>query len=217
MPCNCSSDTGLHDHMGDGFMRDGAFGIGVPLNSSIDLTTIQLWNAKHTPTEARRVFSPDTVENTEPISSDDDPELLVNLSLSNFCRIKGISILGPVDGYAPSQVKIFVNLPEMRGFDSVRRLIPQEEIHLAQLSADDRVVYRLNATKFANVSSLSLFFENSFNNDETQLLRVDIFGESSGRPTTQQVATNVVYEGRANPADHATEEERRLFASGGVV
>lgn len=192
-------------------MRDGAFGVGAPLNSCIDLPFVQLWNAQSTAEEARRLFDPQQENNNEPICSDADPELLFFIPLSSVCRLKGISIIGPASDYAPSNVKVFANPPEVRGFDSVRRLRPQEEIALAQVAADDRIVYRLNATKFAAVSALTLFFDHSFGEEETHLLRVELLGENLGRPTAQQVATNVVYEGRPNPADHAVEEEKREF------
>ncbi|CCW65262.1 unnamed protein product [Phytomonas sp. EM1] len=211
MPCNCRQEAGSHDHLGDGYLSDGLFGFGTPLNGSIDLPFIQIWNARSSSEEVRRVFDPEAQDNNIPLCSDQDPELLIFLPLSSICKIKGISILGPMSDFAPSQVKIFTNPAEVLGFDSVRRLKPHEEILLAQVSGEDRVVYRLNATKFATVSSLALYFEHSFGDEETHLLRVDLFGENSGRPSTQQVAKNVVYESRANPADHPVLETQNLF------
>lgn len=192
-------------------MRDGALTIGVPLNTSIDLNFVQQWNARTSIEQARKVFDPSEADNAEPLCSDDDPELLLFVPLSSVCRVKGLSIVGPTNDNAPSKVKIFVNPTEVLGFDSVRRLLPQEEIHLAQTLADDRVVYRVNAAKFASVRSLAVFFEHSFSDVETHLLRIELFGENTGKPTTQGVATNVVYEGRANPADHPVEDEHHTF------
>lgn len=209
--CNCRQGTGLHDHLGDDFMRDSVFGIGSPLNQCVGLNSIQQWNARTAIEAARCVFDPDHPANHDPLCSDEDPELLLFVPLSSVCQIKGISILGTTDDFAPSQVKIFVNPTEVRGFDSVRRLLPQEDIPLALTSADDRVVYRVNATKFASVNSLAIFFDHSFSDDETHLLRIELFGENTGRPTAQGVVTNVVYEGRANPADHPVEDEKRNF------
>lgn len=212
MPCNCRQGTGAHDHLGDNFMRDGVFGVGVPLNNSIDLPFLQIWNARTCSEDARRIFDPLTENNNDPLCSDDDPELLMFIPLSSVCRIRGISIVGPNTDFSPSQVKLFANPPEVHGFASVRRLVPQEEIQLAQVSSDDKIIYRLNP-KFSSVSTLVLLFEHSFNDTETHLLRIELFGEDSGRPTAQRVVTNVVYEGMANPADHkSAEEHKRFFA-----
>ncbi|EPY24476.1 hypothetical protein STCU_07161 [Strigomonas culicis] len=213
MPCNCGRNVGLHNHLGDVGMREGGFGIGTPLNNCVDLAFIQLWNSKNTPNEAERIFSPKTPDNNDPISSDGDPELLILVPLSAVCRIKGVSILGPVSSAAPSKVKIFANPVEVSGFDSIRRLIPQEEIELSQLGGDDRIVYKLNPVKFLNVSRLVFFFEHSFDEEETEVLRIDLFGENSGKPTHDQVATNLVYEGRPNPADHQEVEEKEAVCS----
>lgn len=61
--------------------------------------------------------------------------------------------------------------------------------------------------RFASVSTLALYFEHSFNDLETHVLRVELYGEDTGISTTRKVATNVVYEARANPADHRTKED----------
>lgn len=207
MPCNCRQGIGNHDHMGDGFARDGAFGVGTPINDCVDLNSIQIWNSINTSEEAQRLFDPNQTENSIPICSDDDPELLVVAPLSSVCRIRGVAIQGPYSGYAPKQVKIFANQPDICGFDSVRRFRPQEELQLGQTSSDDRIVYRLNAMKFSSVSCLAFFFENSFNEEETHLFRIELFGENTGVSTNPKLATNISYELRPNPADHRTRED----------
>lgn len=213
MPCNCRQGTGLHDHLGDQFASEGIFGIGAPINEAIDLSGIQVWNCKCKASEVGRIFSPATLSNGDPVCSDGDPELLMYVPFSTVCRVRGISIVGTTDDFAPSQVKIFVNPVDVSGFDSVRRLRPHEEIQLAYGLADDRVVYRVNPGKFASTSSLVFFFDESFGNDESHLLRIDLFGENTGKTTQQKVATNIVYELRGNPADHPTSEDTQKFFS----
>ncbi|RNF15807.1 putative PITH domain-containing protein 1-like [Trypanosoma conorhini] len=208
MPCNCRHGTGSHDHLRDGFLQGGVLGIGSPLNEQVDLPFLQLWNARHSASEAARLFDPKMEDNQEPICSDADPELLFLVPLKQVCRVRGISILGTNDDFSPAEVKLFCNPTDVVGFDSVRRLQPQEEVQLAQVPEGDRIVYRLNPAKFSNCSSLGLFFERSFGEDETHLLRIDLFGESTGRSVHQELATNIVYEAQANPADHKVADER---------
>ncbi|AYU76910.1 PITH domain-containing protein [Leishmania donovani] len=211
MPCNCRQGTALHSHVGDQLASEGVFGLGVPINDAVDLSAIQLWNSRNTPAEAGRLFDVSKSANQDPISSDDDQELLISAPLSSVCRIKGVSFVAPANETAPSRVKIFVNLVNVAGFSSVQRLVPQEQLQLAGGGSEERIVYRVSAAKFSSVSSLTFFFDESFNGAETKVLRIELFGENTGKTTQQQVATNIVYEGRGNPADHQSSEEKKLL------
>ncbi|GET86737.1 hypothetical protein, conserved [Leishmania tarentolae] len=209
MPCNCRRGTALHSHVGDQIASEGIFGMGVSLNDAVDLSAIQLWNSRNTSTEAGRLFDVNQPGNQDPISSDDDQELLISAPLSSVCRIKGISFVAPANDTAPSRVKIFVNLVNVSGFSSVQQLTPQEELQLAEGGCEERIVYRVNPAKFSSVSLLTFFFDESFNGVDTNVLRIELFGENTGKSTKQQVATNIVYEGRGNPADHQNSEEHK--------
>ncbi|KAG5484441.1 hypothetical protein LSCM1_07810 [Leishmania martiniquensis] len=211
MPCNCRQGTALHSHVGDQLASEGVFGIGTPINDAVDLSAIQLWNSRNTPAEAGRLFDVNQSTNEDPICSDEDQELLISAPLLSVCRIKGISVVGPASDAAPSRVKIFVNLVNVAGFSSVQRLMPQEQLQLADGACEDRIVYRVNAAKFSSVSSLTFFFDESFNRCETKVLRIELFGESTGKSTQQKVATNIVYEARGNPADHQSSEKKNAL------
>eukprot|EP00796_Vickermania_ingenoplastis_P012100 gene12100-8324_t len=213
MPCNCGREVGSHDHMGDGFAKDGCFGVGAPINECVDLTGIQAWNSINSAEEAQRLFDPTKKDNSKAIVSDDDPEILFSVPLSSLCKIRGVSIQGPCSDYAPRAVKIFANQPDICGFDSVRRLKPQEELQLAQTSTDDRIIYRLNPMKFNSVGCLAFHFEHSYGDEETHIIRIELFGENTGVSTNQKLATNVNYELRPNPADHPVKDENRPFVS----
>lgn len=210
MPCNCRQGIGSHDHLGDAFARD-TFGIGLPLNDCVDLSQIQIWNSTSNAQEAQRLFDPAQPSNVEAVCSDDDPELLLLVPLSSMCRIRGILIQGPDSDYAPKDVKIFANQPDIRGFDSVERFQAQEELQLGKTSLDDRIIYRLNPIKFSSVGCLCFHFQHSFNNEATHLFRIELFGENAGISTNRKLATNIVYELRPNLADHPSHEEAHAF------
>ncbi|KPI86347.1 hypothetical protein ABL78_4573 [Leptomonas seymouri] len=211
MPCNCRQGTALHNHIGDTLSSDGVFGLGAPINEAVDLAALQVWNCRNSAEEAGRLFNPNMGDNALPISSDDDQELLIFAPLRSVCRVKGLAITAPANDYAPSRVKIFVNVVDVTGFDSVQRLAPQELLQLACGGSEDRIVYRVNPGKFSAVSSVTFFFDESFNGDKTEVLRIELFGENTGKSTHQQIATNIVYEGRGNPADHRTKEDPKEF------
>ncbi|KAG5484821.1 hypothetical protein LSCM4_07590 [Leishmania orientalis] len=209
MPCNCRQGTALHSHVGDQLVSEGVFGLGTPINDAVDLSALQLWNSRNTPAEAGRLFDVNQSSNEDPICSDDDQDLLISAPLLSVCRIKGISVVAPAGDTAPSRVKIFVNLVNVAGFSSVQRLVPQEQLQLSDGGCEDRIVYRVNAAKFSSVSSLTFFFDESYNGSETKVLRIELYGEKTGKSTQQQVATNIVYEARGNPADHRSSEEKK--------
>lgn len=213
MPCNCRPGIGSHDHLGDGFARDGAFGVGEPLNGCVNLERIQIWNSLNSRHDAQKLFDPKEAENSCTISSDGDPEVLIQVPLSSVCRIRGMVIKGPLSGFAPKHVKIYVNKPDISGFDSIRRFQAQEELELSQSSHEDVIIYKMNPTKFLSVGCLTFFFDRSFNDELTHLLRIELFGDDLGIATNPKVATNIIYELRGNPADHKTNEEARHFVS----
>ncbi|KAK7197615.1 PITH domain-containing protein [Novymonas esmeraldas] len=211
MPCNCRQGTALHSHVDDQLASEGVFGIGAPINDAVDLAALQVWNCRNTAEEAGRLFDVNQAAHQDPIRSDDDEELLIVAPLRSVCRIKGISVAAPANDNAPARVKVFVNLLNVTGFGSVQRLVPQEQLQLADGSVEDRIIYRVNPAKFSAVSSLTFLFDESFSRDETEVLRIELFGENTGKSTRQQVATNIVYEARGNPADHQHAEEKKAL------
>lgn len=211
MPCNCRQGTALHSHLDDQLASEGVFGLGAPINEAVDLSAIEVWNCRDTADEAGRLFDVSKAENNVPVRSDDDPEFLIQAPLTSVCRVKGVSIRTPPGESAASRVKVFVNLVNVTGFGSVQRLVPQEQLQLADGGCEERVVYRVNPGKFSAVSSLTFLFDESYGGDETAVLRIELFGENTGKPTRQQVATNIVYEGRGNPADHRVAEDKKAL------
>lgn len=213
MPCNCRPGIGAHDHLGDGYAKDGAFGVGTPLNGCVNLARIQIWNCLNSASDAQKLFDPKEADNAHVISSDGDPEVLISVPLSSVCRIRGIIVKGPLTDFAPKHVKIYANQPDINGFDSARRFQAQEEIELSQSSGDDVIIYKVSPTKFLSVGCLTFLFDHSFNDDLTHLLRIELFGDDTGISTNPKVAKNIVYELQGNPADHKVSEETRNFVA----
>ncbi|CUI15187.1 Hypothetical protein, putative [Bodo saltans] len=212
MPCNCRRGAGPHDHVADGvFARDGAFGVGQLLNGHINGLALQAWNMQPSVQVVySSLFSPHVGEDGPPfVASDADPEVLLFVPFHEVVKIRGLLISGTNDAFAPGAVKLFVNAQDVNGFESVQRLLPEETVVLAQTSAEDAIVYRINPAKFQNVASMTLMVPESFGEDETHLCRIEFYGESTGQPVHRPLATNVVYESMANPADHKIVDEAR--------
>jgi hypothetical protein len=212
MPCNCRRGTGPHDHVTDGvFAREGAFGVGQLLNGHIHALALQAWNVQQPVHLVHSTLFATTRDEASPafIASDADPEVLLFVPFHEIVKIRGVLISGTNDASAPGSIKIFVNARDVNGFESVERLQPEETIMLACTSAEDAVVYRINPAKFQNVACVALLVPESFGDEETHLCRIEFYGESTGQPVNRPLATNVVYESMANPADHKVIEEGR--------
>lgn len=185
--------------------------MGQLLNGLINKASLQSWNVQNSVDAVyATVLSPQQDESaTQFISSDADPEILLNIPFHEVLKIRGILVLGTNDAHAPSALKVYVNARDVDGFDSVERLTPDENIMLANTSMEDAIVYRINPLKFQAASSATLLFPASFGEDTTHLCRIEFYGESTMQPVHRQLATNVVYESMANPADHKVIEEGR--------
>lgn len=203
MPCQCRRGTGPHDHVVDGVFATGGGSVGQLLNQHIVANQVQVWNSKQSAIEAFEcALSPTSPSSSRCLSSDADAELLIHIPFNEILRIRGVVVQGTNDSYAPALCKLLCNRGEIHGFDSVERLQPDEVLTLANTSASDAVVYRINPIKFQNVECLTMFFTESFGEDETRVAYIQFYGESTGQPRERQLATNVVYEAMANPADH---------------
>lgn len=148
------------------------------------------------------------------VRSDADQELLVFCPFSEFLNIRAMMIscnpnsCPPAE--EPSSVQLFVNRQESHlGFGDVRRAAPAQSIRLGGSSSPgDAIIYMLDAGRFRSVSSVTLFFRTSYGGQFTQASRIIFFGESTREPVHRDIATNVVTETMADPAEHV----RRLQA-----
>jgi hypothetical protein len=198
--CNCRGQAGRHQHIQQGrFMANGTSDFGISLNSFIDSDKIAAWNVREPPAAVAAMV--DIAQSTE-LHSDADEEMLFHFPFTEFVKIRAVSIIGGGGGFSPSEVALYTNTTRMAGFDDANGTKVQQTIQLVDTSDDDEILYVLEAVKFMSVGNLTLFVKHSFDGDETRLRRVVFYGESTKMETKPQLATNVVYELRANPADH---------------
>jgi hypothetical protein len=196
-------------------LREGQFaksGIlyGAPLNNAIDFSKVQAYNCKQSNAEVAALLNIDVTQPPPPplLESDADEQLLLHIPFREFLRIRGISIIGAGGPESPSQVKLYAGRTDVTGFDSIARAQPTDTILLADTAADDDIVYTVNAVRFLNCGSVTIFFDRNFGGvDETKVKRIVFYGESTKQPTAPAIATNVVYELRGLPSDHPMPED----------
>lgn len=139
------------------------------------------------------------------LHSDCDDEMLLHFPFSEFTKIRGIAIIGAGSGYSPRSCRLFKDLTsdvQQGGFSAVSRIRPQQSLNLVETAMDDEVVYLLEANKFMSCASVSILIDGCFSQDETHILKIIFFGDSTKMPTERKMATNVVYELRGLPSDH---------------
>jgi len=108
-----------------------------------------------------------------PLKSDADEQLIISLALPSISKLTAIKLAGPGDGSAPSKVKLFINKQSM-SFDDCTDYPATQEFTLSAAEA----TLQLHPTKFASVSSLTVFIENNQADGEvTQLSHLQLVGQ----------------------------------------
>lgn len=210
----CGSGCG-HDHSDEregALLRQDPGAFGVALNAAIDVHKVVAWNCQETNAAVAAALNPDACRAAPPavLRSDSDEELLIFVPFVEFVRIRGIGIIGGGESNSPSRCQLFANRSDVTGFDSIRRIVPCDSVELAPTSNDTEVLYAVNATRFMNTASVTLFFDRNFGADETHVRRIIFYGTPTKELVNRPLATNVVYELRALPSDHPSGEDERL-------
>ncbi|XP_064645393.1 thioredoxin-like protein 1 [Lineus longissimus] len=119
----------------------------------------------------------------EYLESDCDEELICHLAFQQPMRIHSLRFKAPTD-QGPKNVKIFINQPTTLDFDSARSTQPTQAIEMKKEELDGTVI-GLAYVKFQNVQSMTLFFADNQDGEETT--RINYLG-IIGTPV---IATNM--------------------------
>ncbi|CAI5445393.1 unnamed protein product [Caenorhabditis angaria] len=136
-------------------------------------------------------------DKTKFVDSDCDAELLFNIPFSGHVRITGLSIVGEDNETHPAKIKIFKD-KEAMSFDDCS-IVADQEIDL-KMDSRGLVDYPLKASKFGNLSHLSILVCANFGADETRVHYIGLRGEFQ-HEFRQRIAI-ATYESRAQMKDH---------------
>ena len=151
------------------------------------------------PFDDKMKFREDSSIGTE---SDYGPELVVVIPFSGEMRVKSICVIGDGDGQAPSKMKLYKN-EEAVDINLIEEKKPIQTIDLAE-NLTGELEYPLNVSKFNNVSNVVIGFDENFGGSKTGIKFIGLKGEKL-RDKTKTM--NIVYEVRANLADHKTKDD----------
>lgn len=142
-------------------------------------------------------------------SQEDDPELLLHIPFTEAVTVVSLAIrsIPPPDSGIPASpprtVRVFVNRDDL-DFETARELEPQCQLDLVppEHFAEGTIDYPLRpAGRFQNISSLTLFFPDSYDDVSTIITFVGLKGRGSGQ---RRMAVEAVYESQGMPKDHKT-------------
>mmetsp|Transcript_90936 Transcript_90936/g.136216 ORF Transcript_90936/g.136216 Transcript_90936/m.136216 type:complete len:222 (+) Transcript_90936:160-825(+) len=212
-PPECSGHS--HDH------TDHGDDLGLSLRPQIDLPAVQCLN-EEIPNSGRAILKlhEDRLTQTPVLRSQpDDPELLLHIPFTENVTIQSIAIRSVVamndnddnnPACPPKTVKLFVNREDL-DFETARELEPQAKLELLPPHhfVEGTIDYPLRpAGRFQNVSSLTIFVADNYDEDDDEVSTIITFVGLKGKGTKQRrMAVETVYESQGMMKDHKVEGE----------
>ncbi|VDK71070.1 unnamed protein product [Litomosoides sigmodontis] len=176
-------------------------GMRYEINSRIDIQKVIVLNEAVEGSGAK-IFKKweDRLDRTIHVESDVDEELLFNVPFEGHVKITGIVLAGDLDGTHPSHIRLYKDRPSMSFEATV--LEADQEFSLKQ-DTSAQIDYPMKASKFSNVTHLSLHFPTNFGGDKTRIYYIGLRGEYIA-DIRQQVCITT-YEARPMLRDHKGE------------
>jgi len=135
--------------------------------------------------------------NASPVlKSDADEQLLMTVPFAGTVKLHSILIRSSDSASAPKTLKLFVNKDNM-DFSTASDLSPTQTLTLSQTSEIQDIPVK--RALFGNTYSLSLFFEDNYGNEVTEIYYLGFKGDFM---RLNREPVNVLYEKAANPRDH---------------
>ena len=200
-PPECSGHSHDHDHGGDD--------LGLSLRQYIDLDRVECLN-EEVQGSGRSVLklheermSPDPSLQ----SPEQDPELLMYIPFTEAVTLQSFTIRNNssnAETASPRRVKLFVNREDL-DFETARELPPCQQLELLPPHhfVEGTIDYPCRpAGRFQNISSISIYFENNYDESGESATEVTFIGLKGKGTRMKRVAVETAYEARGMPKDH---------------
>ncbi|VDK61104.1 unnamed protein product [Onchocerca ochengi] len=176
-------------------------GMRYTINSYIDLQKVVVLNEAIEGSGAM-IFKKweDRLDRTIHVESDVDEELLFNVPFKGHVKLTGLVLTGDLDGTHPSHIRLYKDRPSM-SFEAMAVEADQEFSLKQDINA--QIDYPLKASKFSNLTHLSLHFPTNFGESKTRIYYIGLRGEYI-EDIRQQVCITT-YEARPMLKDHKGE------------
>lgn len=143
----------------------------IVLNDKIDVKQLEVLNLDSS-SVLRSLIDPSS---TESISSETDEQLMIYLSFQESVKVHSIRLR--VDpgrlSYAPAELRIFANRPNILTFDDVDAIPSTQKISTSDILYDGEgaAIVGLRYVKFQKVNSLVIFVERNGGEEEVTMMR----------------------------------------------
>ena len=117
-------------------------------------------------------------------------------SFAGTVKLHSILVRSSTDGSAPRTLKVFLNKNDL-DFSAVSDLKPVQVLTLSQTSDIQEIPVKRSL--FGNTYSLTLFFEDNYGDDATNIYYLGFKGDFT---QLLREPVEVLYEKAANPKDH---------------
>ncbi|VDK30992.1 unnamed protein product [Gongylonema pulchrum] len=170
---HCASEVTDFERQGEGMRY--CMGLHIDLDKVRELREVTVLN-EAVDGSGVKVFKKweNRMDRTEYVESDVDEELLFNIPFKGHVKITGLVLAGDLDGTHPSSLRIYKDRPSM-SFEDAGGEADQE----FSIKQDPRaeIDYALKASKFSNITYLSLFFPTNFGDEKTRIYYIGLRGE----------------------------------------
>ncbi|KAH3668348.1 hypothetical protein OGAPHI_002102 [Ogataea philodendri] len=187
------------------------------LNSDVLTTQVSALNIENSPQDLAKLFKTQTTKYQliPEIRSDADNQFILHIPFQGSVKLYSIILrTARHPNHCPRTIKLYKNQPSL-DFDSVGTTKATHEIEHPQIGVefdddlpeefvaeDTFVEHYLPRRLLTGVTSLSIFFQNNWADDDDEVLKlysVELRGEFT--PLTKDPVVTL-YESAANPADH---------------
>ncbi|KAL5526809.1 hypothetical protein ACEPAF_8534 [Sanghuangporus sanghuang] len=192
--CRDDAHDNDHDHDHD---HESDTGPADNLYPYIDLQNVIALNAADE-TSPSSVIKPWDMRLDESVSveSDADDQLIFRIPFTGSVKLRSVLLKSGPGEQTPSRFSLFANA-DNADFSDIAERHPDQEFPVPQSRSIGE--YSVKASKFSNLSSLTIFFPEAQGADTTKIYFIGLRGSWSERKRDPVVT---VYESQANLADH---------------
>ncbi|KAG6373304.1 galactose-binding domain-like protein [Boletus reticuloceps] len=130
------------------------------------------------------------------LESDADEQLIIRVPFTGSVKLRSLLLKAGPGDQTPQKIALFANEPSL-DFDDVSDKSPAQEFEVAV--GREVGEYAVRATKFTNVTSVTLFIPSNQGADTTRVYYIGFLGQWTQRKSNPVIT---VYEAQANIADH---------------
>ncbi|KAH8117751.1 DUF1000-domain-containing protein [Phellopilus nigrolimitatus] len=189
---HCHDDLDLDDHE-----HSTETGLADNLYSHIDLANVAAFNVSDdTPGVKALKLWHERLDETVWVESDADDQMIIRIPFTGSVKLRSVLLKSGPGNQTPAKICLFANEDNV-DFSDISEKDPAQDFAIPQ--GRDIGEYAVKASKFANLSSLTLFVPAAQGSEKSRIYFIGLRGSWTERKRDTVIT---VYESRPNLADH---------------